>query len=357
MTKPKYYDGTRLLSMLDLNGNKPELYLCTSNRTAGKTTYFGRMLVNRYLKENKKFGLLYRFNYELDNVAENFFKDIGSLFFPTYEMISKPCSKGIYHELYLVDKRYDDDTGALCGYALSLNSADQLKKRSHLFSDIDSLLFDEFQSETNHYCNDEITKFQSIHTSIARGQGKQVRYVPVYMLSNTVSVINPYYVALGIADRLTKQTKFLRGNGFVLEQGYNDSASKAMASSAFNQAFANTSYQGYAGQSEYLNDTDTFIAKMKGDGRYLFTLRFQNQDYAVREYASQGLIYVSDNVDRTAKHKIAVDLPSHDVNYVLLSRYDELIIKLRFYFDHGCFRFKNQSCKTATLHLLCYQNL
>ena len=46
---PNYYDGTKLLSLKDINGNTPELYLCVTNRTAGKTTYFGRFLVNKYL--------------------------------------------------------------------------------------------------------------------------------------------------------------------------------------------------------------------------------------------------------------------------------------------------------------------
>lgn len=69
-------------------------------------------------------------------------------------------------------------------------------------SDITKLLFDEFQSETNHYCSDEIRKFISLHTSIARGNGEQVKYVPVYMLSNAVTIINPYYVEMGITDRL-----------------------------------------------------------------------------------------------------------------------------------------------------------
>ena len=53
-----YYDGTKLLSMKDINGNTPEIFMVTSNRTAGKTTYFGRMLVNRYLKSGAKFILL-----------------------------------------------------------------------------------------------------------------------------------------------------------------------------------------------------------------------------------------------------------------------------------------------------------
>ena len=43
-TETKYYDGTKLLSMTDLNGKKPEIFICTSNRTAGKTTYFSRYL-------------------------------------------------------------------------------------------------------------------------------------------------------------------------------------------------------------------------------------------------------------------------------------------------------------------------
>ena len=64
-----YYDGAKLLSLMDINGNKPEIYICTSNRTGGKTTYFSRLLVNHFLKGNGKFCLLYRFNYELSDCS------------------------------------------------------------------------------------------------------------------------------------------------------------------------------------------------------------------------------------------------------------------------------------------------
>lgn len=53
MSENKYYDGTKLLSMKDINGLKPELFLCTTNRSGGKTTYFGRLLINRFLKYGK----------------------------------------------------------------------------------------------------------------------------------------------------------------------------------------------------------------------------------------------------------------------------------------------------------------
>ena len=94
----KYYDGTKLLSMLDLNGKKPEIYMCTTNRTGGKTTYFGRLCVNRFFDRNEKFALIYRYNYELDDCAEKFYKDIGNLFFPNTVMDDPP--RGLPHNLY-----------------------------------------------------------------------------------------------------------------------------------------------------------------------------------------------------------------------------------------------------------------
>ena len=77
MALSKYYDGTKLLSLKDINGNKPEIYICTTNRTGGKTTYFNRLCVNRWLENLGKFCLVYRYNYELDDVGDKFFKDIS----------------------------------------------------------------------------------------------------------------------------------------------------------------------------------------------------------------------------------------------------------------------------------------
>lgn len=342
----KYYDGTKLLSMMDINGNKPEIYICTTNRTGGKTTYFGRLCVNRFNNYGEKFCLVYRYNYELDDCADKFYKDIGTLFFEGTTMTSKRRASGIYHELFIDDKS--------CGYAISLNSADQLKKYSHLFSDVSRMLFDEFQSETNHYCPDEIRKFISVHTSIARGQGEQIRYVPVYMLSNPVSIINPYYVELGISGRLKDNTKFLRGEGYVLEQGYVDSASQSQKSSAFNKAFSNNSYMAYSTESVYLIDNKAFIEKPEGQSLYICTLKYNGTDYALREFIDKGIIYCDDKPDKTHPTKISVTTDDHQLNYVMLKRNDKFLGLLRYYFEKGAFRFKDLRCKEAVLTALSY---
>lgn len=341
-----YYDGTKLLSMLDSKGNPPELYLCTSNRTGGKTTYFSRLLVNKFLKKQGKFCLIYRFAYELDNCADKFFKDIQGLFFSSYEMTSKKRGGGIFYELFLNE--------ISCGYALALNHADQIKKYSHFFSDVERMLFDEFQSENNHYCNDEIKKFLSVHTSIARGHGMQTRHVPVYMLSNPVSIINPYYVEMGISSTLQKDTKFLKGDGFVLEQGYNDSASQALKKSGVNRAFNKNKYVAYSAESKYLNDHASFVERPRGKSKYLLTLKYKDKYYSIREYSELGFLYCDNTYDETFQLKIVVTTEDHDINHIMLKNNGLLLSTLRYYFEKGCFRFKDLLCKEAVLSALSY---
>ena len=341
-----FYDGTKLLSMKDIDNEVPEIFMCTSNRSAGKTTYFNRLCVNSFKKKGEKFCLLYRFNYELDNCADKFFKEIGHLFFPQDIMTSKRMAKGKYHELFL------NDTS--CGYAVALNDADSIKKISHFFVDVKRMLMDEFQSETNHYCADEVNKFRSIHVSMARGNGEQVRYLPVYMISNPVTILNPYYCAMDIASRLTADTKFLKGHGYVLEQGYNDSASNAQKESRFNAAFGNDKFMLYTAERVYLNDNDAFIERPKGVGRYLCTLKYMSKEYAIREYATQGIIYCDDNVDISFKNKLAVTTEDHNINYIMLKNNEFFLSTMRLLFEKGCFRFKDLRCKDAILSALSY---
>lgn len=341
---PQYYDGTKLLSLSDIKGEKPELYLCTTNRTGGKTVYFSRLLVNAFKNKGEKFCLLYRFNYELDNVADKFFKDINKLFFRDDVMTSAKMAKGIYCDLFLNDIH--------CGYAIALNNADQIKKFSHLFSDTSKMFFDEFQSETNHYCPDEINKFISVHTSIARGNGEQCKYLPVYMCGNAVSLINPYFVELEISSRLQANTRFLKGDGFVLEQGYIESASLAQRESGFNRAFKNSSYVAYAAENVYLNDNIAFIEKMTGKNRYIATIKYNGVNYGIREYTNDGIMYCDDKPDLSYPTKISTTTDDHNVNYVMLKRNDFFIQSIRFLFEKGCFRFKNLKCKEAVLSAL-----
>lgn len=339
-----FYDGAKLLSLKDIDGNTPEIYMCTSNRNGGKTTYFSRYLVNRFLKYNEKFMLIYRYGYELSDIHEKFFKEIQRLFFTEYVMTSKPKAKDTYVELFLNDKS--------CGYAIALNKAEQIKKLSHFFADTVRMFFDEFQPETGVYCANEVQKLMSVHTSVARGGGKQVRYVPLIMCGNPYTILNPYYADMGISERLTEETKFLRGKGFVLEQGFVESAAKAQAESGFMRAFEGNAYHDYAVEGVYLNDNKAFIEKPKGRGKYLATIRCDGTDFAIRQFTDDGIVYCDDRADYSFPLRIAVTTDDHNINYVMLQMNSSLIFTLRYYFQQGCFRFRDLRAKRAIIKML-----
>lgn len=339
-----FYNGTKLLSMRDLDGDPPEIYLCVGNRTAGKTFYFKRMLVRKFIRQGKKFCILVRFNYEMDGIAESFFKDIKEVSFPDRDMTMVMVGKGLYAELYL--------DGQHCGYCISLNSADTIKKYSSRFVDVDSMFFDEFQSEVGKYCPDELTKFQSIHVSVARGGGKHVRRVPVYMCSNTVSVINPYYTVFGIAKRLTPDTKFMRGEGWVLEQTFNANASEAIRSSAFGKAFKDTVYMKYSGNNAYLLDNEGMIEKMKLKGTMMFVMVDGDAKYGIWQIRDEGLIYVSTKYDPKWKTILAFRTADHDANKLLLRATNQLMKTLKIAYENAQVRFENQNCKNSFLDMV-----
>ena len=342
-----YYNGNQLLNKKDINGEVPEIYICTSNRSAGKTTFFSHYVIENFKKNNmNKFMILYRYKYELDSCADKFFKDIKNIYYTKNIMTSKKAANGLFHNLFL--------DGDLCGYAIPINSADALKKYSHFFSDTTIMLLDEFQSETNTYVPNEVNKLISIHTSVARGNGEMVRRVPLILIGNPVSIINPYYTALGVSDRLKKDTRFLRGNGWVLEQGFNEEANNAQSVSPFNRAFMNETYTAYASQGVYLNDNETFIDKLTGKNNYLCTLKYKDICYGIREYPEEGVIYCDKNADNSYKFKICTTTNDHEINYVMLHSHDLFLQNLRFYFDKGCFRFKDLQCKEAVLKTLSY---
>ena len=131
-----------------------------------------------------------------------------------------------------------------------------------------------------------------------------------------------------ISNRLTPETNFLRGRGFVLENGFNDSAAAAISNSTFNSAFDDSYNEYNTKKGVFLNDSNTFIEKITGNSKYLFTLKCEGKFYSVSEVVDQGIVYVSDSYDKSYKIVIAVDVDDHDVNYVLLSHYDKYISKL-----------------------------
>ena len=350
-TSPEFYNGYQLLSRRDANGEKPEIFIAASNRSAGKTTFFNGMLLHNFLRRGKKFLLLYRRRYEISQAAAGFFKDINKLFFPDLIMSQTTGVKNVFDKLLVYDRsekpiRYE------CGYATSLSAAEQIKKFSHLLSDIDVILFDEAFPENDNYLKKEIDLFMSVHDSLARGNGEMSKYLPVIIVGNLISIYNPYFDALGIVDTLQINSNFMRGDGFVIEQNFNEISAKKHKESAFHRAFSSAAYNAATQERRYINTSYDMIDSGVADtGRYILTIKYEGSLYSVR-YNEEGFFYyVSNTPDPRFKMQHAAtekDL-SEDAFFDPGSMYRKL---LKDRFRKNMLKFKNLKCKAAAVHFI-----
>lgn len=350
MNNQEFYDGTELLSQVDINKKTPELYMCVTNNSAGKTSWWNRYLIKKFVDKGEKFLIIVRFKDDLSDIADEFYSNIQYidddrfLFLRKHQFDAKKRSSGRYAELLL--------DGETCGYAVSLNMVDFVKKKSHFFYGVKRAIFDEFISESNHYCTDEMTKFYALHKAIGREQGNQARYFPIIMLGNPYTMLNPYFDKLGVIDRLKENTKFLRGTGWVLERSVNEAAAKALSENSFNQAFMSDDYIKSYSIGGNFTDNDAFCEKPKGKGQYLCTIKHDGTNYGVRKFENEGVIYCDDNADLSHPIRISVSANDHSKNYIMSESYRGFLFSLRDYYNHGCMRFKNMKCKIAILKSL-----
>lgn len=339
-----YYNNNKLLTLKDINGKKPEIFICDGNRTAGKSYSFKSTLLRNWFKKGEQFALIVRNKTDCKGYYASFWKDIGTDKYPDKECSEKLVADGTFYQI-LID-------GLVAGFVLPLFLARKLKRFSSMFIDVTAMFFDEYQDEDSKYLPDEITKLISLHTSIARGHGQQTRYVALYMCSNTISILNPYYVAFGIHKRLRENTKFLRGDGWVFEKTLNENAKKAFQTSSFNRAFSNaTNYFYYASENVYLNDNLSLIEKPDGDFSYIATIKYNGEMFNIRQYSNY--VYISEGCDITFPLKIAYKpLDINGDGFWLCNKNAPITRRINQYFESGLLRFDSLKSKNMIFDIL-----
>lgn len=352
-TDPAFYNGYPLLAKTDKNGQKPEIYAALTNRSAGKTTFFNGWAVHKFVQAKAKFLLLYRHKYETDQAGSGFFDDIQKLYYPDLAMIQETgISNGF--DILSIGLKNDENktTYECCGYVTSLAASELIKKYSHKLSDVSVIIMDELFPENNQYLKDEIKRFMSIHDSLARGNFKHTKYLPVIMIGNLIDIFNPYFDSLGIVDTLLIQSHFTRGEGFVIEQDFNEQSAAAHKESAFHRALSGAEYSAASQEKKYINTSYDMIDSSVCDiGRYMLTIRYNGNLYSVR-YNEQGFFYyVSTTPDprfRLQHAATEADITEQAI-YNPTSPYRKLV---KDKYHQNCLKFKNLKCKNAAMHFI-----
>lgn len=344
----KYYDGTTLLSKLDLDGEKPEILICCGNRTAGKSYFWKRYLISTFVRAGKLIMPLVRYVDEVEDYMDGFMEDIcGEECCVGVSLQTKSKGRGTYRVIY----RGDDEKN-IVGYITYLGAADRIKRISSRFVNVEVMFFDEFQTDTNTYIENEVANLISIHNSVARGHGKQSRFVPLIMCSNMSSRFNPYFTAFGIHKRLNKNTHFLRGNGWVAEIVFNENAATALRESRFNVAFKNQKYLDSATNNVFLNDSDDFIGKVPlAKMNYYISLEGET-NCSIWIDNDHKFLYVSSSYNSSFPRKMHITNVGHSTESPYISGYSMLIPEWRRYYNLGMWRFENALTRNILIEIL-----
>lgn len=358
-----FYDCTKLINSLDKYGKKPEIFIvCSSDRGPGKTTQFSKKLLTDYFEDGSQFVLLTRRNKNLGQYAKGVLSSyLDSTICPykgKYTVKETIQMNGAYSYIYLQHR--DDEDNLIsenCGFVISLNSAENIKEVSSTFVNVKSIFFDEFMPmrQTSYLPGDsEVPLFKNIHESIARGNGSSVRYVPVYMSSNTIDIQNPYFIAMDIVKNIQcsekNTTKFYKGDGFVFEYCIVDGLAEKHAASGFNRAFKNDDNNK---KSNIWLLYDNSLVERPGNwgrGTYMCTLLYKNIKFGIVDYPQMGYKYLTRKVDSSCQYVYNTTKDGGALNKPLLKK-SLTFINLGKYFFNGQMRCQDGSLQRIAIDI------
>lgn len=319
---------------------KPLSYNCLWNfiigmRGGGKTYGSLKYCIEQHLKYKKnginwQFVYVRRYKTELEKLSimrgGRLFKAVEKEF-PTHTF--KAESNTLYCDNEII------------GYTQALNVASLLKSDPH--PDVMMIVFDEFiidNTGTYHYLKDEVTKFLDLYETIARG-----RNVPVFFLSNAVSITNPYFDYWHLNKPKGEIQRF--GDEILVQNFISQALSTSRKESRFGKIIKGTEYAEYAFDNAWLLDNEDFIAHKTQRSEYYLSLRYKDNWIGIWVDRVQWLFFISNDTDLQYPLKYSVTTDDHKPNIMLLNAGKKLpwLKQLIEAYQKGCVRYENMKLK------------
>lgn len=361
----KYYDWSEILTKKDKNGQTPGVFMvCSRGRSIGKTTGIAEEMVKKFYShepslldnlplEGDQFIILCREKQFLGKLANGIFDTCLAIYHPNVICTEKIRAKGLYSDIYFVTGTDKNKQEVHVGWSISIAAYDGLKLLANTFGKGALVLFDEYQSELDStYLSDEIMKFKSVMKTLQKGIDKPVKYLPIIMCSNSVSVFSPYMVEANLHRHVKSDTKWVKLDGLVFNkaeiQAINDMHDNDYINRVFSGSDKSTDYK----DDSWVNDDYKAICKPDDWGRcdYYCTLISGDKSFAVKYYPEVGLYYIDNKVDSTAPLRYNIRLKDMELNVPVIKTAYACNV-LRDAMRHGCVRFNNMGCKMALYDL------
>lgn len=329
----KYWDIKRVISYNCL------FNFIIGNRGAGKTYGALKDSIDSYIQAKSK-GNNWQFVYmrrRESDLKKLTMQRGGRLFkavakeFPNHELRSE--SNILYCD------------GDEMGYAYQLSASNP---KSDAFPDVQRIVFDEFitaSKGTAGYITNEVDVFLDAYETIAR-PGTDHPRVPVFFLSNAVSITNPYFDYYHL-DKPKNGNIQKFGKHMLVQNVVNEELVQDKLKTEFYQINKDTEYYDYAVMNDWLLDNEDFIAKKTQRSYYYVTLRYKDTWLGVYYDAFQGLFFVSQDADLQFRHVYSVTTDDHKPNVMLMKSARKLtwFATLISAYESGCVRYESMKLK------------
>lgn len=293
-------------------------------RGGGKTFNTLKHAIEKHKKDGSEFIYLRRRQVDLDDAC-NGSRGSGDLF---ADLRAKEYFKE--DELKVVGDKAGGYNfycnGKIMGYGKALSTASG--RRSSSKPNVKRIIFDEFlidssKGSTQRYLNggEELFLFNNFYETIARG-----RDIPVIFIGNAFSMVNPYFLELGIHQSLVasniEDNKIYKGKAWTVLFWRDEEFLDERRKTQFFQVTEGTKFNEHAfGNSFYLDRKD-FIKKRPVDSEHQFSLVYMGNTYGVWADWDNGSYYVSKKGANTTREKtISLSLADNKPNNVNIRRY------------------------------------
>ena len=300
-------------------------------RGIGKTYGAKQHVIKKYLKSEKQFVYLRRYETEMPAAQmRNFFDDIAWEF-PDAEFSA-------HNGLFRINSK-------IAGWYFALSKAIMLK--SIPFPNVDLIIFDEFIIETGiyHYLPNEVHAFLECYSTISRD-----RDIPVLFLSNAITMTNPYFLYFNLTfeeGQKLKLTPYISVE--ILD---NIDYTNHVKSTKFGKLIADTEYGKYNMENKFLLDTDEFVREMPARASYICTFIVENRKFGYFVSTNENLWYMAEKIDKSCKMVYALKLKDHTEDTSLLSRSNPYIRALIGHYCAGQLRFTTKEIKNLLSDVL-----
>lgn len=308
-------------------------------RGGGKT--FNTLLhaIKRFEKTGEQFIYLRRRAVDLDDACHR--KEGGDLF---SDIRHKGYVKGVDIKV-VADKSggynfyYNDD---IMGYGKALSTA----RRSTSLPLVELIIFDEFLIDDtighDRYLNsgNEMFLFNNFYETIARG-----RDIPVVFLGNSFSMVNPYFLELGIRINNPIDNKIYKGKFWTVLLWKDEEFLSTREQTQFFRATKGTKMHDHAFGNTFYLDRKDFVRKRSKDSEHQFSLVYLGKTYGVWVDWDKGEYYVSKKGANTTRDKtISMSLADNKPNNVSIRRYRNMpfMRAFRMAVDNNSVYFDNQ---------------